>query len=179
MTAHLCGGLRTLASVHMSIRTKTARYTTMLAIGLFALTACAQGDEVEASATATPSATRLAEAVTGADPLMSTARSRTLTDSTFESDVLASPKPFVLLAVSDSCDQCNEMNANFRNALNAPGLGRFDYGTINVDQNPVFRDSYKVQQTPTSFIFSGGKVVTEFTGVKPVLLLMALLARTR
>jgi thioredoxin 1 len=89
---------------------------------------------------------------------------RTVTDETFEADVLRSARPVVVDFGAPWCAPCKAI---------APALARLegelpgvDFVEIDVDANPVTASRYDVLSLPTVAVFSGGELRRTVVGAR-------------
>lgn len=95
--------------------------------------------------------------------------------SAFAREVLAGPLPVLVDFTAGWCPPCQEIAP----ALEAIADGerhRLRVVSVDVDENPVVADLYRVTAMPTLVLFSGGREVTRLTGVHSQELLLEHLA---
>jgi thioredoxin 1 len=91
---------------------------------------------------------------------------RTVTDETFEAEVLKSEKPVVVDYWAEWCGPCR-MVAPVLEEIAAEHADKIDVVKLNIDENPEVAQRYGILQIPTLNVFSGGEVVKQVIGAKP------------
>ncbi|MDX6693229.1 MAG: thioredoxin 2 [Blastocatellia bacterium] len=100
----------------------------------------------------------------------------TVTDATFESEVLsAGQAPVLMDCWAPWCGPCR-MIAPVLDQLAAESAGRYLIAKLNVDENQQTAARFSVQSIPTLLIFKNGALVERFVGVQPKEILAARLA---
>jgi thioredoxin 1 len=90
---------------------------------------------------------------------------KTVTDETFEADVLRSPTPVIVEYWAQWCGPCHQV-APVLEKIAAEYEGKVGVVKLNVDENPRTAQRYGVMLVPTLNLFSGGEVVKQVIGAK-------------
>jgi thioredoxin 1 len=90
---------------------------------------------------------------------------RTVTDETFDADVLRSPRPVIVDCWAQWCPPCHQI-APVLDAIAAERAGQVDVVKLNVDENPLTARRYGILQVPTLSLFSGGEIVKQVIGAR-------------
>jgi thioredoxin 1 len=90
---------------------------------------------------------------------------RTVTDESFERDVLKNAKPVVVEYWAEWCPPCRQV-APVLDAIAAEHSATIDVVKLNIDENPQTAQRYAVMQVPTINLFSGGEVVKQVIGAR-------------
>jgi thioredoxin 1 len=98
---------------------------------------------------------------------MASANIVTLTQSNFDAEVLKSSNPVLVDFWAEWCGPC-KMIAPLLDELADEYVGKVKIGKVDVgdDQNQPLATQYGIQYIPALFIFKGGQVVGQVTGMK-------------
>jgi thioredoxin 1 len=91
---------------------------------------------------------------------------KTVTDATFDVDVLKSDKPVIVDYWAEWCGPCRMVAPVLEEIAQEHG-DKINVVKLNIDENPEVSQRYGILQIPTMSVFSGGEVVKQIIGAKP------------
>jgi len=94
------------------------------------------------------------------------AATKTVTDATFDADVLGSDKPVLVDFWAEWCGPC-KMVAPVLEEIASEHGDKLTVAKVNIDENPEIARRYQIMSIPTMSVFSGGEVVRSIVGAKP------------
>ena len=82
---------------------------------------------------------------------------KTVTDASFQQDVLQSPNPVLVDYWAEWCAPC-KMIAPALEELSSDMTGKLTVAKINIDENPDTPSKYGVRGIPTLMLFKNGEI---------------------
>jgi thioredoxin 1 len=90
----------------------------------------------------------------------------TLTDATFQKEVLESANPVLVDFWASWCKPCTDLAPTI-DELAREYAGRVKVGKLNVDSEKATARAYEIDSIPAVILFKGGKVVDRLVGGQP------------
>ena len=90
----------------------------------------------------------------------------TVSDATFQKDVLGSSKPVLVDFWTEWCAPCKPLAVSLDELAKELG-GKITVAKLNVDENPTTPVKYGVKGIPTLMIFKDGQVAATKIGAMP------------
>ncbi|MFI5759491.1 MULTISPECIES: thioredoxin [unclassified Streptomyces] len=91
---------------------------------------------------------------------------KTVTDASFDDDVLKSDKPVLVDFWAAWCGPCRQIAPSLE-AIAAEYGDEIEIVKLNIDENPETAAKYGVMSIPTLNVYKGGEVVKTIVGAKP------------
>ncbi len=91
---------------------------------------------------------------------------KTVTDQSFQTDVLSAPGPVLVDFWAEWCGPCRMIGPALEEISEALGE-KVTIAKINIDENPETPGRYGVRGIPTMLLFKGGQPVAQKVGAAP------------
>ncbi|GAA2528222.1 MULTISPECIES: thioredoxin [Streptomyces] len=91
---------------------------------------------------------------------------KSVTDASFEKDVLKSDKPVLVDFWAAWCGPCRQIAPSLE-AIAAEHGEQIEVVKLNIDENPETAAKYGVMSIPTLNVYQGGEVAKTIVGAKP------------
>ena len=100
---------------------------------------------------------------------------RSVSESTFDAEVLQSGRPVLVDFWAEWCGPCR-MVSPILDQIATENIDKLDIVKVNVDENPGLAMKYQITSIPALKVFKGGEVAQTIIGAKPKAALEADLA---
>ncbi|MBX9767321.1 MAG: thioredoxin [Bdellovibrionales bacterium] len=101
---------------------------------------------------------------------------KSVTDTSFDQDVLKSSVPVLVDFWAEWCGPCKAIGPKLEEIANEMG-GKVTIAKVNVDENPDSPAKYGVRGIPTLILFKDGKEVDQIVGNHPKENIAALISK--
>ena len=99
-----------------------------------------------------------------------------INDTNFSEEVLKSSKPVVVDFWAPWCGPCKMLGPVLEEVSKELGE-KVEFMKMNVDENPVTSQTYKISSIPTVIIFKNGEVANTLVGFRPKQEIVALIQK--
>ena len=94
------------------------------------------------------------------------ANTKTVTDQSFQADVLQADRPVLVDFWAEWCGPCRQV-APVLEEIAGEHADKLSIVKLNIDENPETARNYRVMSIPTMAVFQGGQMVKTIVGARP------------